>query len=721
MSEQYNFYSSCPPGLESLLIAELAALGASELKEHPTHVTFQGDLSVAYKVCLNSRLANRIYLMLLHDRVQSTEDFYSKINAIEWGWHFDSHQSLAVDCTSRKNNFITHSGFGALKAKDAIVDYFQERYESRPPVDKDSPDYRVHVLVNGSELKVGLDISGRSLQQRGYRDSTGAAPIKENLAAAMLSRAKWPELSAAAYDFHDPMCGTGTLLIEAAMMALGMAPGLLKPNFGFHHWKQHDEELWQEILAVTKRQANKNKLNYSGKILGSDRHGKSIELAQENIKAAGLEDIISVAHQDIAKPEQFELGSVGLIVTNPPYGERLGNPETIVEVYKKLGHYWKTQFDGWQAAMITTEIEYAKAIGLRSNKRYKLKNGALDCQLYLFDISAENAYEPFDPSKVNPNWDTNLSDSAVMLKNRLNKNLQRYKSYLKQNNVTCYRLYDADLPEFSAAIDIYEDEVHIQEYLAPKEIPEKVTLKRLNEIKRVTSGVMQIPEVNIHLKQRRRQKGTQQYEKLKKSDEFKVVNEQGLKFNINLRDYLDTGLFLDHRKTRKLIMNEAKGKRFLNLFAYTGSVSVYAAKGGAKTTTVDMSKTYINWGIKNFALNEIPIYGHQFIQADCIKWLNDNQNEQKYDLIFLDPPTFSNSKRMEASFDVQTDHAELINLAMSFLNAEGKLYFSNNFKKFVLDRELESFYKVQEITPKTLPLDFQKSRNHHRAWLIEHK
>lgn len=719
--DPYQFYASCPPGLEGLLADELSQLGAADIKEHPTHLTFSGDLALAYKACLHSRLANRIYLCLLHDRAESTDELYQKINQIEWGWHFDLKHSFAVDCVSRKNKFIKHSGFGALKAKDAIVDYFQERYEQRPGVNKDNPDVRLHVLLNGTELKVGLDISGRSLHQRGYRDSKGAAPIKENLAAAMLIRAKWPELSQQGYDFHDPMCGTGTILIEAAMMALDMAPGILNPSFGFHHWKQHDEELWQQTLAVARRQATKHKLNFTCSIIGADRHRKSLQMAQANIEAAGLAEHIQLQEQDIKSPTQLELKDKGLVVTNPPYGERLGNAETITEVYKSLGRYLKDGFDGWQAAMITTEADYAKAMGIRSHKRYKLKNGALDCQLYLFDIKPENAYEPFDPNKLNPNWELGLSDGANMLKNRLKKNLQRYKSYLKQNNVTCFRLYDADLPEYSAAIDVYEDQVHVQEYLAPKEIPLKVTQKRLVEIKRVVSGVLQIVEANIVIKQRQRQKGTQQYQKIKDNDEFKLVNEQGLKFYINLDRYLDTGLFLDHRKTRKMIMAEASGKRFLNLFSYTGSVSVYAAKGGAKTTTVDMSKTYINWAMKNFAANNITVYGHHFIQADCINWLQEQQSNEKYDLIFLDPPTFSNSKRMDDSFDVQRDQVKLIELTMNLLESNGKLYFSNNFKKFILSDDLKSKYQVSEITQKTLPIDFQKSRNHHRCWQIEHK
>ncbi len=720
-TQMLQFYASCPIGLESLLIEELSSLGADNLKEHPTHIEFAGDLELAYKACLHSRLANRIYLCLLHDRVESVDDLYEKVNRIEWGWHFDLKHSFVVDCVTRKNNFIKHSGFAALKVKDAIVDYFHERYEQRPSIDKDNPDYRIHTLVNGTQLKIGLDLSGHSLNQRGYRDSKGRAPIKENLAAAMLIRANWPEFAAKGAAFHDPMCGTGTILIEAAMMASDMAPGLLNPYFGFHQWKQHNEELWQTILAKARRQHNKQKLNFKNQFIGSDLHRKSLLLAKENIERAGFAEIIQLENQDIRSPKALTLAQTGLVVTNPPYGERIGDEATITELYRHLGRYIKNGFEHWQMAMITIETGYAKAMGIRSHKQYKLKNGALDCQLYLFDVQANNFYEPFNPEQWNPNWQKGLSDGALMLKNRLQKNAQRFKSYLKQNNVSCYRLYDADLPEYSAAIDVYEDEIHIQEYLAPKSVPDKVAQKRLMEIQRVAAGWLKIAEAKVHIKQRQRQKGKQQYTQQSENADFKLVNEQGLSFYVNLERYLDTGLFLDHRKTRKMIMAEAKGKDFLNLFSYTGSVSVYAAKAGAKTTTVDMSKTYINWAIKNFGANDIAIYGHNFIQADCLQWLAQADTDKQFDLIFVDPPTFSNSKRMQQNFEVQSDQFELINNSMKLLRADGKLYFSNNYKKFVLSEQLLAKYHVQEITARTLPIDFQKSRNHHRCWLIQHK
>ena len=718
-----QFYASCPKGLESLLIEELSELGATNFKEHPSHVEFVGELETAYKACLHSRFANRIFLCLLNDRFQSVEELYDKVNRIQWSWHFDLEHSFVVDCVARKSHLIKHSGFGALKVKDAIVDFYDERYEKRPSVDKDTPDYRVHALINGSQLKIGLDLAGRSLHQRGYRIKSGPAPIKENLAAAILKRANWSELAAQGYSFHDPMCGTGTLLIEAAMIATDMAPGLLNPHYSFTQWKQHDEELWQRIFQEAECQHEKKKQGLENQFFGSDIQGKSLKLAQENIESAGFSDLIKISKQDIQNPTLPAFSQKGLLATNPPYAERLGEEDEVMQLYRDFGLYVKQHCQDWKLAMITNDAEFSKALGIRAHKQYKLKNGAIDCILYLMDVNEENSYTPFNPQVVNPSWEKGLSEGALMLKNRLYKNSQRFKSYLTQNNVSCYRLYDADLPEYAVAIDVYEQQVHIQEYMAPKSIPEKVAKKRLQEIIRVTSGVLQIPEAKIHLKQRAKQKGTNQYTKQSEQEEFLVVQEQGVKFYVNLTQYLDTGLFFDHRKTRNMIMTECqqhKGLKFLNLFAYTGSASVYAALGGAKTTTVDMSKTYINWAMRNFALNKIPVYGHHFVQSDCIEWLNQQQAQKRYDLIFLDPPTFSNSKRMEQTFDVQRDQYQLITMTMNLLESGGTLYFSNNFKKFELEPRLKDEFDIIEITAKTLPVDFQKSRNHHRCWLIRH-
>lgn len=716
-----QFYASCPRGLEGLLIDELKSYGVSLFKEHPTHVEFEGELEVAYKACMHSRIANRIFYCLLDQQFTSIEELYNKVNTIEWSWHFDIKHTFAVDCVARKSSLIDHSGFGALKVKDAIVDYFRERYEDRPSVDKDNPDYRVHALVNGSQLKIGLDLAGRSLHQRGYRDASGRAPIKENLAAAMLLRAKWPQLAEQGYAFHDPMCGTATLLIEAAMMATDMAPGLMNPSFCFESWKQHQPETWAAVVASAKRNHQKKLQSVDNLMIGSEMHTDSLKIARANVERAGFSELIKIEKQDINSPRLEPFEQKGLLVTNPPYGERLGNEEQVTPVYRALGDYIKKQCNDWTVAMITTETSYARAMGIRSHKQYKLKNGSLDCQLFMFEAQDKNFYRPFDPSVVNPQWDNNLSDGAIMLKNRLIKNLKRFKSYLKQNEISCYRLYDADLPEYSALVDVFEDEVYIQEYSAPKSIPVKVTQKRLAELVRVCSGVLQIPEKGIHVQKRQQDKNDPASNKTTEDDTYKVVTEQNAKFNVNLERYHDTGLVLDYRKIRSSIMKEAKGKRFLSLFAGNATLSACAAVGGAKTTSVEMSKAYKTWSMKNFSLNNVSVYGHEFVQQDCFDWIANNLEQSEYDLICLDPPSFSLLKGEQENFDLQQDQLELVDSVMKMLSKNGKLYFINNMKKFELDKAITSHYKAFEVTAKTLPLDFQKSRNHHRCWTIEHK
>jgi 23S rRNA (guanine2445-N2)-methyltransferase / 23S rRNA (guanine2069-N7)-methyltransferase len=312
--------------------------------------------------------------------------------------------------------------------------------------------------------------------------------------------------------------------------------------------------------------------------------------------------------------------------------------------------------------------------------------------------------------------------SRAIIANRLKKNFKHLSRWARRNQVDCYRVYDADIPEYSAAIDIYKDWVCVQEYEAPKSIDSAKAEQRLNTIIDVIPESLGTEKNRIVLKTRRQQKGLDQYEKHSDVRHEMTVVEGGLKFYVNLYDYLDTGLFLDHRITRSMIREMAQGKRFLNLFSYTGSVSVYAAAGGASsTTTVDMSKTYLEWAKRNFDLNGFAPDTHEFIQQDCIKWLKQQSGvKNRYDLIFIDPPTFSNSKRMESVFDVQRDHVFLIESAMKLMSDDGILVFSNNFRKFKLDAGIERQFEVRDISVKTIPEDFRRNQKIHRCWIIRH-
>lgn len=320
---------------------------------------------------------------------------------------------------------------------------------------------------------------------------------------------------------------------------------------------------------------------------------------------------------------------------------------------------------------------------------------------------------------------TNQSDNqAEMLANRLRKNLKKLAKWIKQNQVYCYRLYDADLPEYAVAIDIYQGEqtwVNVQEYETPKTIdPIKAHQRLAGAVAEITK-VLEIPAEQVFLKIRRKQKGTDQYQKQGNSGCFYIVKEGGCKFWVNFEDYLDTGLFLDHRPMRLLIQQQAKGKRFLNLFAYTGSATVHAAIGGAvASVTVDMSNTYLNWAKRNFDLNSIH-GNHKLVRADCLQWLikqADSKQKQHFDLIFLDPPTFSNSKKMDKAFDIQNDHVGVIRNAATLLAPGGILYFSTNFRRFKMDREALADLIIEDISAAMVPLDFSRDTKIHYCWRI---
>jgi len=406
------------------------------------------------------------------------------------------------------------------------------------------------------------------------------------------------------------------------------------------------------------------------------------------------------------------------VVCNPPYGERLGEVEALKETYLAIADMSKRQFPGWTLAVFTGNPELAREMRLRPKRVNKFFNGPLPCELYAFELlSVEQATLRRDRDLVR---EEDLSEGALMVANRIKKNLRKLVAWLKTAETSAYRVYDADLPEYAAAVDLYDGMVHVQEYAAPKTIPEEVSQRRLRELLSAVAYVFAVSQKNIAVKTRQRNRGAQQYEKLDESGEFSIVNEGQCKFWVNLHDYLDTGLFLDHHPLRRRLFADARGKRFLNLFCYTATATVHAALGGAsQSVSVDMSNTYLDWAARNFSLNSINRDRHQLVQADCLKWLN--QCRQGFDLIMLDPPTFSNSKRMEGVLDVQRDHVAMIKRCMELLNPGGKLYFSTNLRSFKLDFDSLDGFSVEDISAQTIDVDFSRNPKIHRCFLLQQK
>ena len=722
MSQQFELYLTCPKSLEGLLLEEARGLGLEEAREQVAAVRGQASMETAYRLCLWSRLANRVLLVMARFPLSNAEELYQGVHAIDWHEHLLPSGSLAVEFSGRGAG-IDNTHFGALKVKDAIVDKLRTAQGERPSVDKLNPDLRVHLRLERGEAIVSLDLSGHSLHQRGYRLQQGAAPLKENLAAAVLIRAGWPQLAAEGAALSDPMCGVGTLLIEAGLMAADIAPNLRRQQWGFTHWLGHVPALWQKLHEEAQARAQAGLAKPPLWIRGYEADPRLITPARNNIERAGLADWVKIYQGELATFEpRPDHGQHGLLVCNPPYGERLGDEASLLYLYQHLGERLRQSCLGWQAAIFTGAPELGKRMGLRSHKQYALFNGALPCKLLLMRIEPEQFVTSARPAENTPplagesNTAARLSEGGQMFANRLQKNLKTLGKWAKKAGVECYRLYDADMPEYALAIDLYRDWVHVQEYAAPRSIdPEKAQTRLLDALAAIPVA-LGIPSERVVIKRRERQAGTRQYERQAAQGQFMEVTEGGVRLLVNLTDYLDTGLFLDHRPMRLRNQQEAAGKRFLNLFCYTATATVHAAKGGARSTTsVDLSKTYLDWARRNLALNGFS-ERHRLEQGDVMHWLAEDRGE--YELIFIDPPTFSNSKRMEGVFDVQRDHVQLLDLAMARLAAGGTLYFSNNFRKFQLDDSLQQRYAVEEISAQTLDADFARNPKIHRAWRL---
>ncbi|WP_315710462.1 bifunctional 23S rRNA (guanine(2069)-N(7))-methyltransferase RlmK/23S rRNA (guanine(2445)-N(2))-methyltransferase RlmL [Brenneria uluponensis] len=698
-----SLFASTARGLEELLKSELEALGAQACSVVQGGVHFQGDDHLLYQSLMWSRLASRILLPLNEFKVYSDLDLYLGVQAVDWSSIFSVDKTFAVHFTGT-NDEIRNSQYGALKVKDAIVDSFTRKSGLRPDVARQQPDIRINVFLQRETANVALDLSGDGLHMRGYREMAGQAPLKENLAAAIVLRSGWEQ----GMPMVDPLCGSGTLLIEAAMMAADRAPGLHRQHWGFLAWQKHDALLWKDVTTAAQNRARQGLQATTSRFFGSDSDRRVIEIARANARRAGVSELITFEVKDAAQLQNpLPQGPKGVVLSNPPYGERLDSEPALIALHNMLGRKMKSEFGGWQLSLFSASPELLSCLQLRADRQFKAKNGPLDC--------VQKNYQLAESSGVS------VATMAEDFANRLKKNLRKLDKWVKQQGIECYRIYDADLPEYNVAVDRYGSWVVVQEYAPPKSIDAQKARQRLFDVINATLSVLDVPANQLVLKTRERQKGKNQYGKLAQKGEFLLVQEYNAKLWVNLTDYLDTGLFLDHRIARKMLGEMSKDKDFLNLFAYTGSASVHAGLGGARTTTtVDMSRTYLEWAEKNLRANGLTGRQHRLVHADCLTWLH--QSHEQFDVIFIDPPTFSNSKRMEDTFDVQRDHLVLMRDLKRLLRRGGTIMFSNNKRGFQMDVAglAAAGLVAKEITDRTLSQDFARNRQIHNCWLLQH-
>ena len=724
LSAIHTFFATAPKGLSDLLADELTALGATELRARAGGVHFRGELKVAYRACLWSRIATAVLLELRSFEASTPDELYAGVHEIDWRDHLGPAATLACEFTVTQSP-LTHGQYAMLRTKDAIVDRLRELRGTRPSIDTENADVRIHVHSQRRVVTVSVNLAGDSLHLRGYRTRAGIAPLKENLAAGILIRAGWPEIAREGGAFLDPMCGSGTIVIEAALIAHDMAPGLLRRRFGFEEWNQHDATMWQGIRAEAEERRQRSERRTP--LRGSDQDALAIRQAQENVARAGLDKRVHVERRDLERLERVDEGP-GLVCTNPPYGERLGDQRELEPLYRLLGARLREQFVGWQAAVLTGNPALGRALGIHARRTHTLWNGPIECRLLRFEI------EPGRFERERESAGAILRDAAEararpgaqMFANRMKKNLRELGEWAQQAGVSCYRVYDADMPEYAFAIDLYQGEdrwLYVQEYQPPRTIDPRAARARRDEALSVLPELIGIGFDHVHFRTRKRHKPGEQYTKRSESGAFHVVYEGGLKFLVNFTDYLDTGLFLDHRPTRAMIREQAGGSRFLNLFAYTGTATVHAAAGGARSTlSVDLSSTYLEWARRNLDLNGFGRREHQLVRADCLPWLQEQVRQEergpRFGLIFLDPPTFSHSKRARGILDVQLDHVQLITLAAKLLTPRGKLLFSTNFQRFRLDRAALAQFNIQDVTAQSIPRDFARHARVHQCFAI---
>ncbi|MCL1634097.1 bifunctional 23S rRNA (guanine(2069)-N(7))-methyltransferase RlmK/23S rRNA (guanine(2445)-N(2))-methyltransferase RlmL [Luteimonas sp. SX5] len=747
-----KFFASCAKGLEYLLADELVALGASKATAAAAGVNVEGELADAQRAALWSRLASRVLWPLADFECPDEHALYAGAVAIDWSRHLSHEMTLAVDAHV-SGAAITHARYAAQRTKDAVVDTLRTADGARPSVDVESPDLRLNLVVRKGRAILSVDLGGGPLHRRGWRQAQGEAPLKETLAAAVLMRGGWPRIHAEGGALLDPMCGSGTLLIEGALMAADVAPGLLRyADAAPSRWLGFDAATWRALLDEARRRETAGRAALRPVFFGSDSDPHAIRSAEQNAWMAGVSDAIrwqvlpierlsavalsrhpreggdpaTLDFQEGAEAKSLdsrlrgndglnanatEMG--GLAVCNPPYDARLAADATL---YRQLGDALKRTVPAWRASLLCGDAELAHATGLRAQKKYQVFNGALECALIVCDPIATPIREPAAPRE--------LSEGAQMVANRLRKNLRNSKSWREREGVGCFRAYDADLPEYAAAIDVYTQAddpdgrwLHVQEYAAPAEIPEADARRRFRELLSAAQDAFALPRERIAVKTRERGKGGSKYGRMDQRGEWILVREGGARLRVNLFDYLDTGLFLDHRPLRLRIAEEAEDARFLNLFGYTGAATVHAALGRARqTTTVDLSATYLQWCSDNLRENGFGGASHRLVQADAIAWLQADRGQ--YDLVFCDPPTFSNSARAD-DFDVQREHVRLLRAAMARLAPGGALYFSTNFRRFRLDTEaVAAFGHCVDITAQTVPPDFARNPRIHQAWRL---
>ncbi len=712
MTIDTNFFATTPKGIEPLLTEELRGLGATRVAQTRAGVSFDGTLAIGYRACLWSRLASRVLLPLAAFSAATPEELYEGTRAIPWEDHVPSEGTLAVDCNISQSR-INHSHFGALKVKDAVVDRIRDIHGHRPSVDVLRPDVRVNVYIHRDQATVSLDLSGESLHRRGYRQEGMAAPMKENLAAAVLLYAGWPSVASQGGMLLDPMCGSGTLPIEGALLAGDIAPGLLRSYFGFLGWKGHESSVWTDLLQEARKRRSAG-LAALPRIGGYDRDPRAITAALANAERAQLHGRVHFECRDVSAFGRPDGASniPGLVVVNPPYGERLAAGENLQRLYAVLGERLKSSFVHWKAAVFTARPELGKKIGIRARRIHTLYNGALECKLLHFEIDPQ-WFMHAGPETRNYPVSAALAASGGIdaFVNRVRKNAKHFGKWARRNGISCYRVYDGDIPEYPLTVDLYEKWVYVREDQSVRIRNASAEEARLRQAVAALPELLNVPVEQVVVKSGDKVRSFSGRRSAAKGG-FYEVRERGCVFLVNFSDYPDTGLSLDDRAIRLMIREAAAGSHFLNLCTHTATATVQAAMGGAlsSVSVIDRPSAYLSWAGRNLAANGLDQTRHECIGTDCLQWLR--AQDRRFDLVMIKAPE---SPRSETS--PTHDYLPILQTAAGRLTDDGTLFILGSYAP-ALDPPCLPGFKAENITPTIIPKDCARHAHVHSCWKL---
>jgi len=731
-SERFQLVATTAFGLEAVAQRELVALGYDAKIISTGRVAFEAGLEAIPRVNIWLRTADRVLLTIARFDCLDFDALFDTTGSLPWERWIDVESEFPVNGRSVRSQL---SSVPAVQrtVKKAIVERLMSAHKTNS-----LPENGARVIIEASLLDnvciLTIDTSGIGLHKRGYRDYVGEAAMKETLAAGLVLLSVWkPERP-----LIDPFCGSGTIPIEAALIGMNIAPGRGR-DFDSAHWPAIPESAWDD---ADQEAADLARETLPVTIHASDISDEALGLARRHAHAAGVERAIHFskrAFADLASKAEY-----GCTISNPPYGVRLGETEPVEELYRMMPRVLRT-LPTWSHHILTAYPNFERLLGQEASRRRKLFNAQIECTYYTFlgprppdgttfeaAISETDAERPaeyreeesFVPPKPAPTPAFGgLRERDVRELDDFEGRLAKRARHLRRwpdRGIFCYRLYERDCPDVPLVIDRYEDYAHIFEHERGHSRTPAQHADWCDEVVARTAKVLEIPEAHVHMKDRPRQRGLTQHERMADEGVKIVAREGGLKFEVNLTDYADTGLFLDHRITRGMVRDLSAGKRLLNLFCYTGSFSVYSASGGAaSTTSVDLSNTYLEWASRNLSINNFFGDKHKVVRSDVLEFLREHKPGTHYDIAVIDPPTFSNSKSTEQDFEVQTAHVELITRTASLMSPGSTIFFSNNFRQFKLDQAAleKAGLRVREISRQTVPEDFRNERIH-RCWKI---